>query len=495
MVIGHGRGGNHARCYFLMQKWSGEGWKGENIMHAESRLKKYFGDKAFYKMVLAISLPMIIQNGFTNFVSLLDNIMVGRIGTEQMSGVAIANQLFMVFNITIFGGVSGASIFGAQYHGLGDKEGVRNTFRFKLILSLVLTAVATLLFCMRGEMLISLYLNEDGSGGDLTRTLSYGKSYLYIMLIGLVPYAIAQSYASTLRDTGETKLPMKAGIAAVLVNLVFNYILIFGKFGAPSLGAAGAAIATVISRFVEVGIILVAVHGKKRFGDIFAGIYRSIKVPAALVRKIAVTGTPLLANEALWSFGMATMNQCYSVRGLSVVAAVNIFSTASNLFNVVFLSLGSAIAIIVGQQLGAGEAEKAVDTDRKMIVFSVMSCLFLGGLLALAAPLIPHIYNTEAEVRRIATGLLWISASVMPLNAFNHASYFTMRSGGKTFITFLFDSVFVWVVSIPIAYSLAHFTSMPILPMYACCVSADFVKAIIGFILLKRRTWVKNIVG
>lgn len=463
-------------------------------MQRERGWKKYIGDKAFYKMVLTISLPMIIQNGFTNFVSLLDNIMVGRIGTEQMSGVAIANQLFMVFNITIFGGVSGASIFGAQYHGLGDKEGVRNTFRFKLMLSMILTATAITLFYFKGENLISLYLNEE-EGGDIAQTLAYGKSYLYVMLAGLVPYAIAQSYSSTLRDTGETKLPMKAGIVAVLVNLLFNYILIFGKFGAPRLGATGAAIATVISRFVETAIILIAVHGKHRITNIFQGVYHTLTVPGTLVRKIAVTGTPLLANEALWSFGMATMNQCYSVRGLSVVAAVNIFSTASNLFNVVFLSLGSAIAIIVGQQLGAGETEKAIDTDRKMIVFSVMSCLILGGLLAAAAPFIPHIYNTEAEVRRIATGLLLISACCMPLNAFNHASYFTMRSGGKTFITFLFDSVFVWVVSIPIAYSLAHFTSMPILPMYLCCVLADLIKAAIGFILLKRGTWVKNIVA
>ncbi len=463
-------------------------------MQRERGWKKYIGDKAFYKMVLTISLPMIIQNGFTNFVSLLDNIMVGRIGTEQMSGVAIANQLFMVFNITIFGGVSGASIFGAQYHGLGDKEGVRNTFRFKLILSMILTVAAITLFYFKGENLISLYLNEEDSG-DIAQTLAYGKSYLYVMLAGLVPYAIAQSYSSTLRDTGETKLPMKAGIVAVLVNLLFNYILIFGKFGAPRLGATGAAIATVISRFVETAIILIAVHGKHRITNIFQGVYHTLAVPGTLVRKIVVTGTPLLANEALWSFGMATMNQCYSVRGLSVVAAVNIFSTASNLFNVVFLSLGSAIAIIVGQQLGAGETEKAIDTDRKMIVFSVMSCLILGGLLAAAAPFIAHIYNTEAEVRRIATGLLLISACCMPLNAFNHASYFTMRSGGKTFITFLFDSVFVWVVSIPIAYSLAHFTSMPILPMYLCCVLADLIKAAIGFILLKRGTWVKNIVA
>ncbi|MDE7297448.1 MAG: MATE family efflux transporter [Lachnospiraceae bacterium] len=458
-------------------------------------MKKYIGDRAFYRMVMGIALPIMIQNGFTNFVSLLDNIMVGRVGTEQMSGVAIANQLLLVFNITIFGAVSGASIFGAQYYGLGDREGVRNTFRFKLVVSGLLTVLAVLLFWFAGEELITLYLNEEEGGRAVGDTLLYGRDYLNVMLLGLAPYAAAQSYASTLRDTGETKLPMRAGIAAVIVNLCLNYILIFGKFGAPELGAVGAAVAAVVSRFVELGIILAAVHGRRRITDIVEGAYRNFRIPAALAGKIAVTGMPLLINEALWSMGMAVMNQCYSVRGLDVVAAVNICSTVSNLFNVVFMSLGGSIAIIVGQQLGAGETEKAVDTDRKLIVFSVASCLLIGGVLAALSGVIPMIYNTEPQVRRIATKLILVAACCMPIHAFNHASYFTMRSGGKTFVTFLFDSVFVWVVNIPLAYSLAHFTSMNIVLLYLSCLLIDLVKCAIGYVLLKRRAWVKNIVS
>ena len=327
-------------------------------------MQKYIGDKAFYKMVLAIAMPIMIQNGFTNFVGLLDNIMVGRIGTEQMSGVAIANQLLLVFNITIFGAVSGASIYGAQYYGLGDKKGVRDTFRFKLIISGILTVLAVVIFSGAGESLIELYLNEGDGARELGDTLQYGRSYLNVMMVGLFPYAVAQSYASTLRDSGETRLPMLAGIAAVIVNLFLNYLLIFGKFGAPKLGVVGAAIATVVSRFIELAIILCAVHGRKKITDIVDGAYQNFRVPAVLVKKIAITGTPLLINEALWSMGMAVMNQCYSVRGLDVVAAVNICSTVANLFNVVFLSLGSCIAIVVGQQLGAGETEKAVDTEK-----------------------------------------------------------------------------------------------------------------------------------
>ncbi|MBQ9120058.1 MAG: MATE family efflux transporter [Lachnospiraceae bacterium] len=472
--------------------------------------KKFIGDKAFYKMVLLIVIPIIIQNGITNFVSLLDNIMVGRIGTEQMSGVAIANQLMFVFNITIFGAISGASIFGAQFFGLGDYDGVRHAFRFKLILSVAITLLAIGIFMVWGEQLILYYLHEQDSALSIEATLEYGRKYLNVMLVGLLPYAISQSYASTLRDCGETALPMKAGIAAVLVNLVLNYILIFGNFGAPKLGIEGAAIATVTSRFVELLIILVVVHRKqnanegavseksiaaKAYAPVFQGAYRSLRIPGSLVKKIILTGTPLLLNEALWALGKALMNQCYSVRGLEVVAAMNISTTIENLFNVFFIAMGSAIAIVVGQQLGAGHTEEAVDTDRKMIFFSVVSCLVVGGALIAVAPLIPKIYNTEELVREIATDLIIVSACCMPMNAFNHASYFTMRSGGKTFITFLFDSVFVWVVNIPLAYALAHYTGLSIVWMYALCLGVDVIKCVIGFILIKKRVWVKNIVA
>lgn len=189
-------------------------------------MKKFIGDKNFYKMILAIAVPIMIQNGITNFVGLLDNIMVGRIGTEQMSGAAIVNQLIFVYNLCIFGGVSGAGIFTAQYFGQKDNEGVRNTFRYKLWMALILTVGTVVVFLIGGEQLISMYLHGEGSVENLAATLAYGKQYLYIMLIGLPPFMMVQVYASTLRECGETVTPMKAGITAVVINLVFNYILI-----------------------------------------------------------------------------------------------------------------------------------------------------------------------------------------------------------------------------------------------------------------------------
>lgn len=458
------------------------------------KTNKFIGDKKFYKMVLMVALPIMIQNGITNFVSMLDNIMVGQIGTEQMSGVAIVNQLMFVFNICIFGGISGAGIFGAQFYGSGNHEGVRNAFRFKLIVCGLMTLIGIVTFTGWGSTLISNFLHEGGDVGDVHRTLSYGKEYLRIMVLGLIPFAIMQSYSSTLRECGETILPMKAGIIAVIVNLLFNYVLIFGKLGAPALGAAGAAIATVIARIVECLVVVIWTHKHVEQNKFIVGAYRHFRIPPHLAKVIFIKGFPLMLNEALWSMGMATMTQSYSVRGLPVVAALNISTTISNVFNIVFIALGSSVAIIVGQLLGANKKEEAKETDTKLIFFSVVSCIFIGLIMLFVAPVFPSIYKTEEEVRVLAKDFIMIAALCMPLFAFNHASYFTLRSGGKTIITFLFDSVFVWVVSIPVAYYLTRYTGIHIVAVYFICQSLELIKCFVGYILVKKGIWIQNIV-
>ena len=456
--------------------------------------KKLIGDKAFYAMVLAVAVPMIIQNGITNFVGLLDNIMVGSIGTEQMSGIAIVNQLLMVFNISIFGAISGAGIFGAQFYGCKDHAGVRHTFRFKVYICAAITLIGIGIFLLYGEELILMYLHGEGNDEALYAALGYGKQYLKVMLFGLPPFAVEQMYTSTLRECGETKVPMKAGVIAVFVNLVLNYLLIFGNFGFLKLGVVGAAIATVISRYVQVAVVMVWTHTHQIQMPFITGAYRSLHIPTNLTQKILIKGTPLMLNEVMWSAGMATLMQCYSVRGLDAVAALNISSTISNLFNVVFLALGSAISIIVGQLLGAGKMEEARDTDTKLISFSVFACVIIGGVLAIIAPAFPMLYNTSSDVKALATTFIRIAACCMPLHAFMHATYFTMRSGGKTVVTFLFDSVYLWVISIPLAYVLSRFTAMHIVPLYLCCQLIDIIKCIIGFILVKKGVWLNNIV-
>lgn len=460
-----------------------------------AKLKKFIGSRAFYAMVMAVVVPIIVQNAVSNFVNLLDNLMVGRIGTDQMSGVAIANQLFYVFNLSIFGAVSGAGIFTAQYHGADNVEGVRASFRYKLYAGLLLTAVAAALFLCAGPQLVSLYLNDGSDPARVQRTLGFAMDYLRVMLFGLLPFAVTQCYASTLRETGETAMPMIAGIVAVLVNLLFNYLLIFGKFGFPELGVRGAAIATVLSRYVELAVIAVYTHRHGKKHPFARGLYRTLRIPGPLVRDITVKGMPLLLNELLWSMGTATLAQVYSLRGLDVVAATNISTTVYNLFSVAFLSMGSASAIIVGQALGANRTDTARDYSRKLMFFSVAVSVLIGCVLFLFSGWIPLLYNTTGAVHALATSLIRVNACVMPANALTNCSYFILRSGGKTGVTFLFDCVFMWAVNIPLAFALAHFTGMGIVLIFLCVQLTDVLKSALGITLIRKGIWINNIVS
>jgi len=452
------------------------------------------GDRAFYSRVFAVMLPILIQNVITNFVNLLDNLMVGQVGTEPMSGVAIVNQLVFVFNLSLFGALAGPGIFTAQYYGRGDLEGVRETFRAKWFVGLAITAAFAAAFLGFGRQLISLFLHEGREALDLGATLRFGEDYLHVILLQTLPFAVVQVYASTLRETGETVLPMKAGIAAVFVNLVFNYLLIFGKLGLPALGVVGAAVATVLARLVEMGIVVIWTHRHSGRVPFITGAYRTLRVSGALIRKMLVMGAPLLANELLWSSGMTVLNQCYSLRGLEVVSSINISNTVNGVFFCVSLAMGSTVSILIGHALGAGELERAVDEDRRLLALAVALGLVVGGAMALVAPLLPRLYNTTDTVKALATQFLIVNSLMMPFVAFTNSAYFTLRCGGKTIITFLFDSAFVWGVCVPTAFVLSRFTAMPILPLFIAVQALELIKCAVGLWLVRSRKWVNNLV-
>ncbi len=458
-------------------------------------VSKYVGDRKFYRKVLGVAVPMMIQNGITNLVNLLDNVMVGSLSTEAMSGVSIVNQFMFIFNLLVFGAVSAAGIFTAQYHGLGDGEGVRYTFRFKFIITAVAGLLSVGLFWLFDDGLIQMFLHSGSVEGNLDLTLAYGREYLMIMLIGLIPYAIAQAYASTMRETGETVVPMIASTAAVATNFVLNYLLIFGHLGLPALGVQGAAIATVASRGVELGILFLWGHTHKQKCPYLKGAYRSLYLPAALFGRISVKGLPLMLNEVFWATAMTFRNQCYSTRGLDVVAAQNIEVTIVNLFSVVYFALGGSIAIIVGNELGAGKIEKAKDSARKMMAFSIFCAAAMALLLAATSVLFPQLYNVGEDVKTLATFMILSSSVMLPFYAYAHSAYFTIRSGGRVLITLLFDSVYMWAFVVPLVFVLSRFTPINIHWLFIVGQSVEIVKCIFGAILLAKSNWARQLVG
>ncbi len=458
--------------------------------------KKLIGTKAFYKRVFVLTIPIMIQQGITNFVNMLDNVMVGTVGQAQSTGVAVSNQLMFVFNLCIFGAISGAGIFTAQYFGNNDFEGVKQTFRFKIIFCVLLSVVGISLLYFKSNDLIMLYLNKDDNATLAVESLKYAKSYLYIMLIGLLPYTISQCYGSTLREAGQSTVPMIAGVMAVAVNLSLNYVLIFGKLGAPTLGVNGAAIATVVSRFVELGILVAYTFIKRQKCIFILDGWKSPYISLKLIGNIFKKGMPLMLNEALWASGIATVNGFYAQRGLDVVAANNISQTFFNVFSVAFMAIGMAVGIILGHDLGEGRPKAEIkDTAFKLIAFSVFVSIIIAIIYAFAAIFIPRIYNISDNAKSIATALMQITALAMPIDAFAHSSYFTLRSGGKVIITLIFDSFFVWSISVTSAMFLVNYTSLGILWVYFIVQMLNIIKCILGYIFVKQGSWIKNIIS
>lgn len=457
--------------------------------------QKYFGNSQFYRHIILVMLPIMIQNAITNFVSMLDNLMVGRLGTAEISAVSVANLLVFVFNLSIFGAVSGAGIFTAQFHGKKDVEGVRHTFRFKLIIAVALATLVIALVLLGGRFIISLYLRGKGDPAVAARILELSYSYLSLILIGMIPHAITQALASTLRETDRGLPPMVAGIVAVFVNLIFNYLLIFGNFGAPKLGVQGAAIATVLSRFVELAIVVVWVMAHKNKVPYMKGALKSLKVPAALSRSIIKKGLPLMINETLWAGGIAFLEQCYSKRGLHVLPACNISNTFFDVFAVVFISAGAAVGIIVGQQLGAGRIQEAKDDSRRLLVFTCLLGTAIGVVYFAAAHFIPHLYNTTGEVKSLATAFMITNSIFFPLEGILNGSYFMVRSGGKTLITMITDSGLLWGLQGTLAFVISEFTALPIIPFYALIQSMMIIKVMVGLYIVKQGKWAHSVVS
>lgn len=457
-------------------------------------MKKYFGTRFFYKAVIALLLPMLLQNTVSSFVNLLDNLMVGRTGTESMTGVSIVNQVMFIYNLCIFGGTSGAGIYAAQFYGKGDHDGVRQCLRFNILVVTLFSVLAVGIFSFYGTQLIQLFLTDDGQA-DLTETLYQAQGYLKIILIGIAPFAVTNAYAGILRSCGAPDIPMKAGILALIANLLGNYVLIFGHLGCPAMGVRGAAVATVISRYLEAGMLLLVCRKRSDKLSYAQKLLRGFRIQRPLFRSILISGVPLLINELFWSLGETTLVHSYSLRGLTAVAAFHIADVVMMTCGTISQNLGNCVGIILGNDLGAGDFDRAKDNCPKLMMLSFLTSLITIALMLLIAPLVPKLYNTSDIVKESATRLIYICALFQPAASLANAAYFAIRSGGKTYVTVLFDSVFTWVVVVPVCTLLIHYTSLSVLKIYFWVNCTTILKTAFGLILLKKGVWIQNLVA
>ena len=447
-------------------------------------MKQYIADKHFYKTIIALAGPLVLQQLLTSAVQLVDNFMVGRLGEQAMGSVAIVNQLYFIYILVVFGLLGGAGVFAAQYFGAKNYEKLKEAFRFKLITASMVAIFFTIILSIYSRQIFSLFSNDEV-------IIDGAISYLNIVRFGFLPWAISTAIGSTFRETGITKPLFIISLITILTNTLLNYLLIFGSFGFPRLGIEGAAIATVIARLIELGLTFVLLMIK---GSIFkTKVYDLFKINQQLLKSIIIMTIPLMLNELLWSSGQTIFFYAYSRRGTEALAAMTIANSVSALVFVFFGGIATAVAVMVGNTLGKNELEAARENAKKLIAFSVMIAIVAGMLLFSLSFFIVHIYNVADTVKNIAQFIIRVQSILIPVYTFNVCLFFTFRAGGDTKSTFIFDSGFMMAVSVPIALALSFFTMLPITLMFLLVQMTEIPKLTFGLWRYKKGHWIKNL--
>ncbi|HAX02394.1 MAG: hypothetical protein A2Y45_03775 [Tenericutes bacterium GWC2_34_14] len=447
-------------------------------------MHQYFGDKAFYKTLFQVAAPLVLQQLITTSVQLVDNVMVGKLSDQAIGAVAIVNQLYFVVILITFGALGGAGVFSAQYFGSKDYDKLKQTFRFKLIVGFMIALLAFVIFSLFGKSLIMIFTNNPTTIDLALTYLSYARwsSFAWILSVAV---------SNTFRETGVTKPLLIISIVAILTNTILNYFLIFGHLFFPALGVEGAAIATAISRVVEVLLILILL---KRNGKIFNTKLREIlHIDKKLLSGMIVMALPLLLNELFWSTGQTAFLHAYARRGDYALAAMNITGAISQLVFVTFGAIATAVAVLVGNTLGRNELDEARDNSKKLIATAVMVAGAAGIILFILSFFILNIYSVSELTKEVAQFNIRINALFIPVFSFNVTLYFTLRAGGDTRSTFLMDAGYMWIIPVPIALVLSYFTSLPVTMMFLIVQALDIPKMIFGLSRYRKEHWVKNL--
>lgn len=447
--------------------------------------EKFFGDKKFYMTILAVALPLMFQQLVTSSVNLVDNLMVGELGDFSLSGVAAVNKYYMIAFYGINGIMGAATVFIAQFYGAKNEEKMKESFRVSILCGLVVAIPFTLIGAIAPQFVVSFFNKE-------AMIVSEGAAYLAIVGFGFIPLAISLAIAGSMRAVGDTKTPLIASVTAVLTNVVFNYLLIFGHYGFPQLGVAGAAIATLMARVVE-SIMLVMMLAIRQY-PFKTKLQELTKFSKHLLVSILKKGAPLALNEVLWASGMAMLFMFYSTRGSIVMAGHSIAGTTSDLFFTLFGGMAVATTVLVSQPLGANKLEEAKSNAYRLLTFSIFLALIFAVLLFSASFIVPNFYqNVSPESRVIASNFLKIMACFFFIYMANTECYFILRAGGDMKSTLFMDSGYMWCVNLPVVACITYLTNWPIYYIYIAGQLTDIVKLAIAFKMLKKEKWLKNL--
>ena len=443
-----------------------------------------FKDKTFLSKFIKIALPVMLSGFVTFLVSFLDNIMVGTVSNEAVSGVYAANQVTYLYNLAIFGLLEGAGVFIQQFTGKKDYDRIRDCYRFKIISSFIFLLIIIPIIYIFGHHLVWQYCKSDTN-----RNLIFNEAmdYLRLIAISYIPFTIGYIYSTTYREMGLTKYAMYSSIVALVVNTILNLVFILGL----KQGAKGAAYATIISRICEM-LFLIGLSRLKKF-LFFRNVFKPFKFEKGIVKKILSKSYLLFINEIGFALGNILQTLAFSQRD-GVLAAISVLTTISNIITILIQGLSVGIGVIVGQDLGQGDFVKARDDNKKLSFLGIYLSLFIGLILVATSFVLPNIFKEiDNEQKKIATKLIIIYGVLLFANCLSIIYYYTLKAGGRTLETLILDTGFMLVVYVPVSWILAMATNLNIIYIYLIVRGLDILKSVLGFILVKRGKWLQNL--
>lgn len=441
----------------------------------------------FYKLLFTISIPIIIQNLISSSLNLVDNVMIGQLGETFIAATGLANQIYFVMTLILFGGNSGISIYIAQYWGKKETDKIKNVLSIGLIFAISISFIFFIGGFVFPEQILGM-MSKD------TEVVKYGSDYMKIVSLSYVITAIGFVFGFSSRSVGHPKLPMKASIISLGINTFLNYVLIFGHLGFEPMGIKGAAIATLIARIVEIIIILSGIY--KTIPVLAVSMKDFFKIRLETVKLVGKTALPVILNEGFWALGMTAYALVYARIGTDAVAAVMITNTVNNIFMVVGFGLGNASSVMLGNTLGAGEIEKAIEYNKKFLSLSVLVGVVVGMLIVLLGPIIvTNLYNLTPESYETTIVTLKILAFFMAFKFYNTIIVIgTLRSGGDTLYSMIMELTCVWLVGVPMAIVGAFVFKWPVYWVVALVNVEEIVKVFVGLPRLVSKKWAKRLV-
>jgi len=436
------------------------------------------------KQMLSIALPIMLQSLILSLINLTDVFMIGRVGEVEIASVGLSNQILFVFMLFCMGINNAGAIFIAQYFGRNDKSKIKNILAISVSLSLILASTFALLAYFIPDKLMAIYTND-------IRVINVAVPYLKIVAISYIFTAFTIVYSTLLRSMGNTKMAMYASIVTLIINITLNYLLIFGNFGFPKMGVAGAGLATTIARLFEICTI-VFISFKKDY-DIFLKLKHFKDISLSHLKEFFKTGLPVIGSHVIWSLGTTTLFMIYARVGTDAVTAMNISGSLERIAFISIVGVGSAVGVIVGQELGRGNYENAYKLSKNMLKLNAFLGFIVAIILFVSAEFLVKFYNIPDEIKLLSANVIRIFAISLPLKALNFTNMVgILRSGGDTRYIFIVDLIGMWLAGIPMAF-LGYKLAYPIYIVFLMALSEELVKVTGSMTRFVSKKWIKSL--